>query len=53
MENFMKHDFIINKIELACLVKAGTGAMIHKNRASHGLAIFLGGERTLYFDEKN
>lgn len=52
MENFMKHDFIINKIELACLVKAGTGAMIHKNRASHGLAIFLGGERTLYFDEK-
>jgi len=52
MENFMKHDFTINKIELACIVKAGKGATIHKNRASNGLALFLGGERTFCFDEK-
>lgn len=52
MKNFMKHDFTIDKIELACLVEAGKGSMIHKNRASHGLAIFLAGERTFYFEEK-
>ncbi len=52
MINFMKHDFIIDKIELACIVKAGKGSMIHKNRASNGLALFLGGERTFCFDEK-
>lgn len=48
----MKQDFVIDKIELACLVKAGTGSMIHKNRSSHGLALFLDGERTFSFDEK-
>lgn len=52
MMNFMKQDIIVDKIELACFVKAGTGSMIHKNRASHGLALFFGGERTFYFDEK-
>lgn len=48
----MKQDFIVEKIELACLVKAGKGTLIHKNRASHGLALFLGGERIFCFDEK-
>ena len=48
----MKQDFIVEKIELACLVKAGKGTFIHKNRASHGLALFLGGERIFCFDEK-
>ncbi len=52
MTDFMKQDFIIDKIELVCLVEAGKGAMIHKNRTSHGLALFLGGERTICFDEK-
>lgn len=52
MINFMKHDFVIEKIELAMLVKPGQGAMVHKNRASHGLAVFLGGDRTLYFDNE-
>ena len=52
MVDFMKQDFIVDKIELACIVKAGTGSMIHKNRASHGLALFLDGERTFCFDEK-
>ncbi len=52
MIDFMKQDFIVEKIELACLVKAGKGTLIHKNRASHGLALFLGGERIFCFDEK-
>ncbi len=50
--DFTKHDFSVQKIELACLVAAGKGAMVHKNRKAHGVAIFLGGERTLCFDEK-
>ncbi len=48
----MKHNFTISEITFANIVKAGTGAKIHKNRKSHGLAIFLGGERTFYFDNK-
>ncbi len=52
MIHFMKQDFVIDKIELACLVEAGKGSMIHRNRLSHGLALFLGGERTFCFDEK-
>lgn len=52
MKNFMEHDFLVSKIEIACLVEAGKGTLIHKNRASHGLAIFLGGNRTFYFDNK-
>lgn len=52
MKNFMQHDFCVDNIEIACLVAAGKGTLVHKNRASHGLAIFLGGERTFYFDNK-
>ena len=52
MKNFMKHNFTISEITFANIVKAGTGAKIHKNRKSHGLAIFLGGERIFYFEHK-
>ena len=52
MDNFMKHDFIIGEITFANIVRSGTGAKTHKNRKSHGLAIFLGGERIFYFDCK-
>ena len=52
MEKFMDHNFIISEITFANIVKAGTGAKIHKNRKSHGLAIFPGGERTFCFDNK-
>lgn len=52
MLNFMKHDFVIDKIELACLVESGKGSLIHRNRYSHGLAIFLDGERNFCFDDK-
>ena len=52
MQNFMKHDFTVEKIELACHVAAGKAAPIHKNRKSHGLALFLGGEGTIAFENK-
>ena len=52
MKNFMTHNFIIGEITFANIVRAGTGTKTHKNRKSHGLAIFLGGERTFDFDNK-
>ena len=39
MENFMNSDFNITNIILAIYVKPGTGDPIHKNRASHGIAV--------------
>ena len=48
----MNHCFTIGEITFANIVKAGTGAKVHKNRKSHGLAIFPGGERTFYFEHK-
>lgn len=53
MKNFAVCDFDIRKIDLACLVKAGRGSNLHRNRPSHGVAVFLGGKRTLHFDQKN
>ena len=50
MNDFMICDLNINKIVLACIVKAGKGARVHHNRPSHGLALFLGGKRFLSFD---
>ena len=52
MVDFMTHELTVEKIELACLVRSGKGGPVHKNRKSHGLAIFLGGERTFSFDSK-
>lgn len=52
MQNFMTHDFTIGEITFANIVKAGTAAKTHKNRKSHGIAIFPGGERTFSFDNK-
>lgn len=52
MQNFMEQDFVIGKIELACLVEAGTGTLVHRNRPAHGLALFWGGERTFCFDDR-
>lgn len=43
---------MIGDILFADLVKAGTWKLVHKNRKSHGLALFLGGERTFFFDDK-
>ena len=52
MEKFMKHDFMIGEITFANIVRAGKGAKIHKNRKSHGLAVFPDGERIFYFDNQ-
>ncbi len=46
----MNIDLNIEKILLACQVKAGTGTNEHRNRPSHGLTLFLGGERTFVFE---
>ena len=51
MKDFMKYDFSIEKIVLACFVAAGTGGVIHKNRPSHGLAIHLGGLKDYTFSD--
>ena len=48
----MQHNFTIGEITFANIVKAGTGARVHKNRKNHGLAIFLGGERIFNFNNK-
>ena len=52
MTDFMKQDFVIETIELACLVEAGKAALVHKNRKNHGLALFLGGEGIIQFETK-
>ncbi len=43
MKNFMEYDFQIEKISLACFVKSGQGAFLHKNRPSHGLVLYQSG----------
>ena len=43
MKNFMNYDFDVQKILLATYVKAGEGALLHKNRPSHGLVLYQSG----------
>jgi YesN/AraC family two-component response regulator len=52
MEKFMNHNFTIGEITFANIVKGGTGTICHKNRKSHGIALFLGGERIFSFEDK-
>jgi len=49
MNEFMKHDFNINKILLACFVGNGVGERIHRNRPSHGLALHTSGKKEYAF----
>ena len=51
MKNFMNYDFNINKIAVACFVRAGTGHAVHENRQSHGLAFHTGGEKVYSFSD--
>lgn len=52
MDNvFLQEKCIVTEIVLAILVTAGTGSSVHKNRASHGIAFNLGGEREYIFDD--
>lgn len=43
MKNFMEYEFDVQKISLACYVKAGQGAFLHKNRPAHGLVLYQSG----------
>lgn len=52
MIDFIKQDFMIEKIELACMVAEGKAAPVHKNRKNHGLAFFRDGEAILTFENK-
>ena len=50
MKNFMQHDFNVDEIILCCYLPNGMGDNVHKNRASHGLALMVGGEKHYTFD---
>ncbi len=47
----MNYEFNIKKIVISCFVPSGTGSTVHTNRQSHGLAIFLGGDKTFVFSD--
>lgn len=51
MNDFMKYDFNIEKILLACYVGRGMGMRTHKNRAGHGLALHTSGVKVYIFDD--
>ena len=53
MEKFFGYDFNINKIALACYVPKGEGDAVHMNRASHGLALHMSGNKKYTFEDKN
>lgn len=50
MKNFIKYNFNIKKIAIACFVPPGSGVPVHKNRPYHGLAFFAEGECIFKFD---
>lgn len=52
MDFFMNDDITITKILLACKVPAGTGATVHKNRAAHGFALNMSGEKIYIFKNR-
>ena len=52
MDNvFLQEKCIVTEIVLAILVPAGTGNAVHKNRASHGLAFNVSGDRDYIFGD--
>ncbi len=51
MKNFMEHDFAVERIILCCFIPRGKGDAVHKDRASHGLALHIGSERCYKFDD--
>lgn len=50
MNDFMKYDFNIEKILLACYVGKGRGMKVHRNRSGHGLALHTSGVKVYLFD---
>ena len=53
MKEFFEYNFNIDKIILACYVPKGEGNVIHTNRASHGLALNISGDKKYTFEGKN
>lgn len=51
MTEFMKYNFDISKIVVACFVPKGNGKAIHKDRPNHGLALHLDGKKEYYFSD--
>lgn len=51
MKDFMDFDFVLSKLVLACHVPAGNGGISFSDRASHGLAMHLGGEKIYTFSD--
>ena len=53
MNAFFETEFVISGIRLCCAVSDETGTSVHRNRASHGLVLFLeGGSRFDFWGEK-
>ena len=50
MDDFMKWDFQVEQIVLACYVPRGGGMTVHRNRPSHGLALHTGGVKVYTFE---
>ena len=50
MKDLFQQPLTVESIVLACLVKAGTGKNIHRDRPSHGVALFTGSESTIAFE---
>ena len=52
MQNFMNYNFNIKNIALVIYVGIGEGSAVHTNRANHGFALSLQGEKTYDFGDK-
>ena len=51
MTEFMKYNFDISRIAVACFVGKGIGKATHKDRPNHGLALHLDGKKEYYFSD--
>lgn len=51
MKDFLTKNYSIAEIVLACFVPPGTGADLHKNRQSHGIAFNCDGEKKYVFND--
>ncbi len=50
MESFIRKSIAVSKIELACYVNKGEGALVHKNRSSYGVVLPVSGKSEYLFD---
>ena len=52
MKEYILHNHVIKKIDLATFVPANTGSDIHTNRLSHGLVLNCGAVKAISFEGK-